>query len=47
MTQPKNMPVVAKQVGVAGENQFLTLLPSGELFAVGIRNIKEITEYAK
>jgi chemotaxis signal transduction protein len=47
MTQPRNMPVVAGQVQPEGENQFLTFLLSGEMFAIGIRNIKEITEYAK
>ena len=45
MSQAKNMPVVAGQVMTGEEQQYLTFLLSGEMFAIAILNIKEIIEY--
>ena len=46
MNQAKNMPVVAGAVAAIDEDQqYLTFLLSGEMFAIGILNIKEIIEY--
>ena len=46
MSQAKNMPVVAGSAAAVGEEQqYLTFLLSGEMFAIGILNIKEIIEY--
>ena len=46
MNQPKNMPVVAGSAAAVGEEQqYLTFLLSGEMFAIAILNIKEIIEY--
>ena len=45
MSQNKNMPVVAGQVITGEEQQYLTFLLSGEMFAIAILNIKEIIEY--
>ncbi len=46
MTQAKNMPVVAGNAAAVGEEQqYLTFLLSGEMFAIAILNIKEIIEY--
>jgi len=41
MNQPKNMPVVAGQVTTGEEQQYLTFMLGGEMFAIGILNIKE------
>ena len=45
MNQAKNMPVVAGQAMADEDHQYLTFLLSGEMFAIGILNIKEIIEY--
>jgi purine-binding chemotaxis protein CheW len=45
MSQAKNMPVVAGKVTTEEEQQYLTFLLSGEMFAIVILNIKEIIEY--
>jgi purine-binding chemotaxis protein CheW len=45
MSEAKKLPVVAGQVTSAEEQQYLTFLLSGEMFAIGILNIKEIIEY--
>jgi len=46
MSQAKNTPVVAGSAAVVGEEQqYLTFLLSGEMFAIAILNIKEIIEY--
>jgi len=45
MNQAKNMPVVAGQATTAEDQQYLTFLLSGEMFAIAILNIKEIIEY--
>jgi purine-binding chemotaxis protein CheW len=46
MSQANNMPVVAGSAAAAGEEQqYLTFLLSGEMFAIAILNIKEIIEY--
>ena len=45
MSQAKNMPVVAGKAAVSEEQQYLTFLLGGEMFATGILNIKEIIEY--
>jgi purine-binding chemotaxis protein CheW len=45
MNQAKNMPVVAGQAMVDEDQQYLTFLLGGEMFAIGILNIKEIIEY--
>ncbi len=45
MNQAKNMPVVAGTAVVGEEQQYLTFLLGGEMFAIGILNIKEIIEY--
>ena len=45
MNQTKNLPVVAGQVATDEEQQYLTFLLGGEMFAIGILNIKEIIEY--
>jgi len=45
MTQEKNLPVAASQAVTDEHQQYLTFLLGGEMFAVGILNIKEIIEY--
>ena len=45
MIQTKNMPVVAGQATTAEDQQYLTFLLGGEMFAIAILNIKEIIEY--
>ena len=45
MSEVKKLPVVAGQATTAEEQQYLTFLLSGEMFAIGILNIKEIIEY--
>lgn len=45
MTQANNLPVVAGQATANEEQQYLTFLLSGEMFALAILNIKEIIEY--
>jgi len=46
MSQANNMPVVAgSAAAVEEEQQYLTFLLSGEMFAIAILNIKEIIEY--
>ena len=45
MNQANTMPVVAGQAKTEEEQQYLTFLLSGEMFAIGILNIKEIIEY--
>ncbi len=46
MSQAQNMPVVAGvQAAVDEDQQYLTFLLSGEMFAIAILNIKEIIEY--
>ena len=45
MNQAKNMPVVAGQTAIDEDQQYLTFLLSGEMFAIAILNIKEIIEY--
>ena len=46
MSQANNMPAVAGVRAAADEEQqYLTFLLSGEMFAIGILNIKEIIEY--
>ena len=45
MTQVNTMPVVAGQATTGEEQQYLTFLLSGEMFAIAILNIKEIIEY--
>ena len=45
MNQTKNMPVVAGQAMTDEEQQYLTFLLNGEMFAIAILNIKEIIEY--
>lgn len=45
MTQTKNMPVIAGQTMIDEEQQYLTFLLGGEMFAIAILNIKEIIEY--
>ena len=45
MNQTKNLPVVAGQVTADEEQQYLTFLLGGDMFAIGILNIKEIIEY--
>jgi len=46
MSQAKNLPAVAGvQAAVDEDQQYLTFLLSGEMFAIGILNIKEIIEY--
>jgi len=45
MNQTKNLPVVAGQAAADEEQQYLTFLLGGDMFAIGILNIKEIIEY--
>jgi len=45
MTQATNLPVAAGQVVTEEQQQYLTFLLGGEMFAIGILNIKEIIEY--
>ncbi len=45
MNQTKNLPVVAGQATTDEEQQYLTFLLGGEMFAIAILNIKEIIEY--
>ena len=49
MTQAKNMPVVAGQAAAPvmadDDRQYLTFQLNGEMFAIGILNIKEIIEH--
>ena len=46
MNQEKNLPAVAgAQAAVDEDQQYLTFLLSGEMFAIAILNIKEIIEY--
>ena len=46
MSQSKNLPAVASTTAtVDDDQQYLTFLLSGEMFAIGILNIKEIIEY--
>lgn len=45
MSQANTMPVVAGQAKIEEEQQYLTFLLSGEMFAIAILNIKEIIEY--
>ena len=45
MNQANNLSVVAGQAKADEEQQYLTFLLSGEMFALGILNIKEIIEY--
>lgn len=45
MNQPNNLPVVSGTGATEEEQQYLTFLLSGEMFAIGILNIKEIIEY--
>ena len=45
MNQANTMPVIAGQAKTEEEQQYLTFLLSGEMFAIGILNIKEIIEY--
>ena len=45
MNQANTMPVVAGTGATEEEQQYLTFLLSGEMFAIGILNIKEIIEY--
>ena len=45
MTQTQNLPAVAGQAAAAEEQQYLTFLLGGDMFALGILNIKEIIEY--
>jgi purine-binding chemotaxis protein CheW len=45
MNQANNMLVVARQETTHEDQQYLTFLLSGEMFAIGILNIKEIIEY--
>ena len=40
-----NLPVIAGQAKTDEEQQYLTFLLSGEMYAIGILNIKEIIEY--
>ena len=41
----RQMPVVAAETQLAGAGQYLTFVLSGELYALGILNIKEIIDY--
>jgi purine-binding chemotaxis protein CheW len=43
--QGKNLPTAAGQPAADEEQQYLTFLLGGEMFAIGILNIKEIIEY--
>ena len=45
MSQVNNLLSVAKHAVVGEEQQYLTFLLSGEMFAIAILNIKEIIEY--
>ncbi len=45
MTEKHNLPVAAGAVMSDEEQQYLTFLLSGEMFAIAIMNIKEIIEY--
>jgi purine-binding chemotaxis protein CheW len=45
MSQATDLPVVAGQAKADEEQQYLTFLLSGEMFAIAILNIKEIIEY--
>ena len=45
MSPDKNLPVAAARAATSEEHQYLTFLLSGEMFALGILNIKEIIEY--
>ncbi|MBU0621732.1 MAG: chemotaxis protein CheW [Gammaproteobacteria bacterium] len=45
MSQATDLPVVAGQAKTDEEQQYLTFLLSGEMFAIAILNIKEIIEY--
>ncbi len=45
MNQTNNLPVVAGQVTAGEEQQYLTFLLGGDMFAIAILNIKEIIEY--
>ncbi len=45
MTQATNLPVATGQVVTEEQQQYLTFLLGGEMFALGILNIKEIIEY--
>jgi purine-binding chemotaxis protein CheW len=45
MNQANNLPVIAGQAKTEEEQQYLTFLLSGEMFAIAILNIKEIIEY--
>ena len=46
MNQAKNMLVVAGQAMTDEDQQYLTFLLSGEMYAIAILNIKEIIEYS-
>lgn len=45
MNQTNNLPVVTGQAKTEEEQQYLTFLLSGEMYAIAILNIKEIIEY--
>ena len=45
MSQATNMPVIAGHAVAGEEQQYLTFLLGGEMFAIAILNIKEIIEY--
>ena len=45
MSQANNLPVVSGTAATEEEQQYLTFLLSGEMYAIGILNIKEIIEY--
>ena len=45
MNQATNLQVIASKAVDEGQQQYLTFLLGGEMFAVGILNIKEIIEY--
>ena len=45
MTQTQSLPAVAGYAAAAEEQQYLTFLLGGDMFALGILNIKEIIEY--
>lgn len=45
MTQATNLPVAVGQAVTEDQQQYLTFLLGGEMFAIGILNIKEIIEY--
>src|SRR5512135_3491928 len=45
MNQTSNLPVATDKAAGSEEQQYLTFMLSGEMFALGILNIKEIIEY--